>query len=67
MVSDIKSNLIIIRKELIFMSLFDDNFVSAMEAKAAKEDEEVKDDAKGGEGAADEKKECDCGKEDCPI
>ena len=49
------------------MSLFDDNFVSAMEAKAAKEDEEVKDDAKGGEGAADEKKECDCGKEDCPI
>ena len=45
------------------MSLFDDNFIISMEAKAkaAKEDdEEVKEPAEGGE------KKCDCGKEDCP-
>ena len=45
------------------MSLFDDNFIVSMEAKAkaAKEDdEEVKEPAEG------EEKKCDCGKEDCP-
>ena len=45
------------------MSLFDDNFIISMEAKAkaAKEDDDVKEPAEG------EEKECDCGKEDCPV
>ena len=45
------------------MSLFDDNFIISMEAKAKaakEEDDEVKEPAEGDE------KECDCGKEDCP-